>query len=278
MAFQEEEATEAKGRQGERRDRYAAVAGERLRETADCQFSLLPYEELVRTARGWYDACADAMLRGNYSPIDKWVREHAKVASEQGFELDDLLQLLRLCRTVAIEKEGWNEDYFADVDAVVDEGLAALRSKVAWEIPDGLNYLTGKGAADRERERLALASQATEGQAGDAAEPHGERRIHRRNKLHLPIRVKGLLDWGMVEEVTRTDNVAKGGVYFISQKPYIKGAKLQVMYPYWDSPGAINPEYPAEVVRIDKREEGLGVAVKFLVSLGKEAAPASATA
>ena len=57
----------------------------------------------------------------------------------------------------------------------------------------------------------------------------------------------------------------------MSDKPYFKGAHLQVMYPYWSTPGAINHEYPAEVVRLDAREgKARGVAVQFKVSLGSQ--------
>jgi hypothetical protein len=264
----EAETTKAKSRQDERRQVYAAAAGERLRGAENCQFSLLPYEELVRVASTWYDAAAEAMLRGNYSAIDDLIRAQTRVAAEQGFELDDLLELLRLCRRVAIEKDGWNEDQFTDVDAVIDDALAALRGQVAWEIPAGLNYVTGQTAADREQaKRDREAAEA----AAQAAQPRGERRVHGRNKLRMPIRIRGVLGEGPVDEVTRTENVAKGGVYFLSDKPYFKGAALQVVYPYWTTPGAVNKEYPAEVVRLDEKEgKPRGIAVRFKVSLGSQ--------
>lgn len=269
MAFQEEqETTKAQARQTERRDRYAAAAGERLRGAAECQFSLLPYDELVRVAGTWYEACAEAMLRGNYASIDQLIREQTRVAAEEGFELDDLMQLLRLCRQVAIEKDGWAEDQFSDVDAVIDDALGALRGRVAWDIPEGLNYLTGLSKADRDR---ALHEKEQREAARKAAEPRGERRTHGRNKLRLPIRVRGVLESGPVDEITRTDNVAKGGLYFLSDQPYFKGVSLQVMYPYWSTPGAINHEYRAQVVRLDEREKRKGVAIKFLESLGAKA-------
>ncbi|MFQ5777398.1 MAG: PilZ domain-containing protein [Terriglobia bacterium] len=248
--------------QDERQDRYAAAAAERLRAASDCQFSLLPHQELARTAAGWYEACAQGMLRSNFAPIDDWVGEHARLAADQGFELTDLLALLRLCRQTAIEKEGWNEDVFADVDAVIDEALARLRGQVSWAIPEGLNYLTGKSHADREKEKE---------EAAVPAETGGERRTHRRNKLRLPIRLRGLLSTGPLEETTRTENVAKGGLYFTSRNPYFLGQRLQVIYPYWDNPGAINDEYPAEVVRVaELSEKRKGVALKFLASLGRK--------
>jgi hypothetical protein len=280
MPFQEEEATEASSRQVSARDRYAAVAGERLRAAEDCQFSLLPYEELTRTAGGWYDAAAEAMLRGNYSKLDKWIKEHTKIASDQGFELTDLLQLLRICRQVAIEKEGWQDDHLVDVDAVTDESIAALRKQVAWEIPEGLNYVTGKTKAQMKSEEearkaaAAAAASAPRPASAPAApapeEPHGERRKTVRSRIRMPILVRANLGGWMKDEATKTENIARGGVYFITDQPYTLGMNMRIIYPYSDAPGALNVEYPAEVVRLDDVNGKKGVAVKFLVTLGKK--------
>jgi hypothetical protein len=136
-------------REGWRRERYSTAAAEQLREAKECQFSFLPFEELAHLAGFWYEACAEAMVRGNYSALDRWIRTQAQMASEQGFELVSLLELLRVCRRVAIEKEGWNSEQFHEVDTVINECLAALRSQVSWKIPEGLDYITGKGASKR---------------------------------------------------------------------------------------------------------------------------------
>lgn len=262
----EEETSKAKAREHERRQIYAAAAGERLRAAHHCGFSLLPYEELARVASTWYAAAAEAMLRGNYAPIGNLVCDEARVASEHGFELEDVLELLRVCRRTAVEKDGWNEDELTNIDAVIDDALAVLRGTVEWKIPEGLNYLAGETAASREGARQPRDAAET---AVKAAQPRSERRGHTRTKLRLPIRVRGVLGGKPVDEITRTENVAKGGVYFVSTKPYYEGAQLQVMYPYWTTPGAIHHEYPAEVVRVDEKEaKAKGVAVKFTVSLG----------
>lgn len=275
MPFEEEQATEGLSKQQSARDRYAAVAGERLRAAEDCQFSLLPYEELTRTAAGWYDAAAEGMLRGNFSKLDKWIKEHTKIASDQGFELDDLLQLLRICRQVAIEKEGWQDDHLVDIDAIIDESIAALRQQVAWEIPEGLNYVTGKTKAQLAAEKAALAAGPAQGAAALAAAaaaegPRGERRKTLRSKIRMPILVRANLGGWMQDEVTKTENIARGGVYFITEKPYTMGMSMRIIYPYSDAPGAMNVEYPAEVVRLDQINGKKGVAVKFLVTLGKK--------
>ena len=256
------EETNGEAKQNPARDRYAGVAGQQLREATECRFSFLPYTALVQISGSWYDAAADAMLRGNYGPVEDWVRDQAKIAASQGFELEDLLQLMKLCRQIAIEREGWVEDQMEAIDEIIDEALAAMSGQVKWVIPEGLQYVTGKSAADRAAEKdVPMPTEPGK------EEPVGERRVHKRAYLKLPIRVRG---WAgeQVEEVVKTDNVARGGVCFLSEKDYAVGLKIQVIYPYWGD-AAGNKEYPAEVVRVTDHEEGKAVAIKFLVSLGK---------
>jgi len=259
-SFFEDASSDSVARGKAQRDHYAEAAAERLHGASDCQFCLLPYQELARAAGIWFEAASEAMMRANYGPLDEMIRDQVRVAAEQGFELDDILQLLRILREVAIKEEGWNPDQLAELDDVIDEALQALRGKVAWTIPDGLKYLTGESRDQRE---LAAAQKEA-----------SERRKNTRNKLHLPIRVKTYLPIGAVDEITRTDNVARGGLYFLSKNAYYKDVRLHIMYPYWDTPGAINPEYPAEVVRIDGEENDIrGIAVRFLVNLGRKKSP-----
>jgi hypothetical protein len=251
-----EDSTRPVVREGWRRERYATAAAEQIRDAKECQFSFLPFDELARVASFWYEAAADGMLRGNYAGVDRWIRSQARVAAEQGFELPSLLQLLRICRQVAIEKEGWQSEQFAEVDAVINECLATLKTQVSWEIPEGLDYISGKG-----REAVAK----TEGE-------RGERRVHNRSALRMPIRVSGYHLGESLDEYTKTENVARGGLYFITQQNYARGIRVLVTYPYSRDPGAMNVDYPAEVVRVDELPEGKkGVAVRFLVSLGKKA-------
>lgn len=250
-----EDSTRPAVKEGWRRDRYAAAAAERVREAKECQFSFLPYDELARIASFWYDASSEAMLRGNYSGLDKWIRSQVQMASEQGFELPSLLHLLRICRQVAIDKEGWHSEQLHEVDSVINECLAALRSQVSWQIPEGLDYLTGKGKVEEVKKE----------------EERGERRVHNRSRLKMPIRVSGYHLGESLDEYNHTTNVARGGLYFVSTQNYAKGIRLLVTYPYSREPGAINVDYPAEVVRVDALPDyKKGVAVKFMVSLGKK--------
>ncbi|MGH9787634.1 MAG: PilZ domain-containing protein [Candidatus Acidiferrales bacterium] len=252
-----EDSTRPVVREGWRRERYATAAAEHIRDAKECQFSFLPFDELAHVATVWYESASEAMLRGNYAGMDKWIRTQARTAAEQGFELPSLLQLLRICRQVAIEKEGWQSEQFGEVDAVINECLAALRKvEVSWEIPEGLDYITGKGHVSEIK----------------AGAERGERRIHNRSHLKMPIRVSGYHLGESLDEYTKTENVARGGLYFISTQNYVRGIRLLVTYPFSREPGAINVDYPGEVIRLDELPEGKkGVAVKFLVSLGKKA-------
>jgi len=258
---QEEEQDRHAARRAQRRQHYAHAAAERLQLSEDTQFALLPFVELSRTAGLWFDAAHEALMRANYGPLDAFIHQEIEVGARQGFELDDMIMLLGLLRRTAIEEEGWNEDMLAEMDDVINEAFAGLRGQVNWEIPVGLNYLTGETAADRERLSAAAA----------AAGAGKEKRTHGRNKLHLPIRVRAFLPKGAVDEITRTENVARGGVYFRSELPYHKDVRLHVSYPFWDTPGAINPQYQAEVVRVDdlESETHRGIAVRFLETLGR---------
>jgi hypothetical protein len=87
----------------------------------------------------------------------------------------------------------------------------------------------------------------------------------------MPIRISGYHLGESLDEYNHTLNVARGGLYFISQQNYSRGIRVVVTYPYSREAGAINVDYPAEIVRVDALpEDKKGVAVKFLVSLGKK--------
>src|SRR5689334_12219297 len=121
MLFQDEEVSDAKQLQRERGKRFGMQAADRIRAAENCRFSLVPHEELSRLCGEWYEACAEAMLRGNYSPIDLWIRTQSRVAAGQGFAPEEVLELLLICRRCAIETEGWTEDVLSGLDEVMRE-------------------------------------------------------------------------------------------------------------------------------------------------------------
>jgi hypothetical protein len=264
MLLQNPEVTKAQTRhQQQRGERFAAGTAEAIGAAGQCLFSLLPYQERVRLAASWYDACTEAMLRGNFSPLDEWIRQQACLTAEENFEMEDLLQLLRICRRSAIEIDGWDEDIFSAVDDVINEGLVAIRAKVSWKIPDRLNYL---------KESQSVRAKRPGSNAHDplacAGGREGERRVSGRNKVALPIRVRRATEQSQSDETTRTQNVSLSGLYFRTQENYPIGSHLRITYPYWTGPGSINKEYAARVSRLDRLPDGSwGVAVEFLQGL-----------
>ena len=267
MRIQNNGATKAKNpRQRQRCERFAAGAADSIGTNANCLFSLLPYEERVRQTASWYDACTEAMLRGNYSLLDEWIRGQACLAETQHFELEDLLQLLRACRRSAIEIDGWDEDVFSAVDEVINEGLRAIRGKVSWTISENLDYLK-----QSEGESVLPANGNAPKPSVEMETRDGERREFGRNRLALPIRVLCTAGKDVREEITRTHNVSMTGIYFRTQSTYKIGTVLKVVYPYWTDPGSINKEYSARVTRIDGLPgEFWGIAVEFLRNLRKK--------
>jgi hypothetical protein len=272
MLLEEDKHTEAGDSQKRRARVFGAKAAKRIRVCRDCQFSLLPPEELSRLATGWYEAAAEATLNGDFSPISEWVRRQARTSAEQNFELADTLELFRLCRTAAIEQEKWDQDLFSVVDDVINETLQSIRSEVSWEIPRKLNYLStvaseeGSPASQVEAPRPATIVDAVVSQTKEPYEPWSfgqstNRRDFARNRLRLPIRVTS--SSRNIREVMLTENISRGGLYFLTRdSSYHLKMQLRVTYPYWTDPGAINKEYAAEVVRIDRRTDGWsGIAI-----------------
>ena len=236
--------------------RYSVEAGRQLREEEDCRYSFLPYQALVLISSAWFEACEEGMLRGNYGPIEDWLRATASIAASQGYELEDMLRMMRICRRVAIEKEGWVPAQLEALDEVIDETLQLINSEVSWDIPEGLKYLQ-VGKPDEEVEEIV----EPEPKVG-----HGERRLHKRAYLKLPVRVRGWIT-DLVVEVTTTDNVARGGLCFETLKDYPLGQTVRIIYPYREDSTEVDQEMPAKIVRIDKRDYVNLVAVKFLVDL-----------
>ena len=246
MRFEELEVTGAQRLQEQRCQGFAFRTANRIRASENCLFALLPCEELARLAAGWYEACSQAMLRGNFAAIEQWIRCQSARAAAEGFGLEDVLELLRLCRNSAFETEQWNQDIFLQVEEVINE---VIRATTGWSTQ--LNE-PEKAVLSVETDRVS-----------------DERRNFGRNHLQFPIRVRCVVGQWRAEEITVTKNISRGGLYFVTGGYYQTGQVLEISYPYWTDPGAINPEYSAKVVRLDRlSNKTCGVAVQFLESLG----------
>jgi hypothetical protein len=100
-----------------------------------------------------------------------------------------------------------------------------------------------------------------------------EKRGKGRLKLGSSIRVRPSVPGSKsVSEVLKTLNVSRNGLYFGTISDfYHKGMRLFVTYPYSSTPGALNRDYVAEVVRVDQLPNGhYGVAIRLLTTLHLE--------
>ena len=258
---QVEEVTDAQLLQKVRGKKFAYQAAERIRETENCLFSLLPHAELSRLAEEWYEACAQAMLRGNYAPIDMWIRSQSRLAATQGFAPEDLLELLHACRRSAIEIESWSEDIISVVDEVMEEVL----------LTPMLGNIPGKIAVDPETTTDATGEVDVSVPVPDAEKWTSDRRRFTRNRLRFPIRITRCGPTGLTEEFTFTKSVSRGGLYFLARGKYETGQPVRVTFPYWNVHDRIDSEYPAKVIRLDEQlDKTSGVGIDFVESLGRK--------
>jgi hypothetical protein len=261
VRFQEEEVTDAQLLQKERGKKFANQAAERIRLTENCLFSLLPHAELSRLAEEWYEACAQAMLRGNYASIDQWIRSQSRLAATQGFAPEELLELLNACRRSAMEIEKWNEDIFSAVDDVMEEVFSSIHGNIPWKI--GVTLETKTDPA----EEIGAGALAP-----DAEKWTSDRRRFTRNRLRFPIRVRKLGSAGQSEELSFTESISRGGLYFSAQGKYETGELVKITFPFWNVHDCIDVEYAAKVIRLDEQpDKSWGVGIDFAESLGRKA-------
>ena len=102
-------------------------------------------------------------------------------------------------------------------------------------------------------------------------------RLEKRGKARLrvghSIRVRPSVPGSkVVSEVSKTLNISRNGLYFGTiHDYYFRGMRLFVTYPYSSTPGALNRDYVAEVVRVDQLPNGhYGVAIRLLNALHLE--------
>jgi hypothetical protein len=257
------EVTEAKQRQKQRGVAFAAQAAVRIRASEGCQFTLLPENEIMKMIAAWYESCAQAMLTGNYALLGEWIREQANLATKNNFAFADLVELLRLCRSAAMEIERWDEDVFSPVEEVIGEELQILRNKFA-----RVNSPRRDDAPGPPESSASVAYTAELRESG----PANERRLARRVRLQLPVRAQGGTTGHPMDVLTVTECVSQAGLYFLARGTFSAGRTLRVTYPHWEGPGAINQEYAAQIVRVDLLPNGAqGVAIKFLEGLAPTA-------
>jgi len=122
-------------------------------------------------------------------------------------------------------------------------------------------------------ERLSTSETASSTAATSSARP--DRRQSRRAGLSLQVRLRAAdFNDGNFEEVRTTVNVSRKALYFFTQLDrYYKGMRIRVTFPYNPKPGVADLEQDGEVVRVDRRQDGYGVAVALSSANSSSSAP-----
>src|SRR5271156_6573777 len=100
--------------------------------------------------------------------------------------------------------------------------------------------------------------------------PVTDNRVSRRAKIARPVRVRPSEPRDdHFDDQPISVNVSKSGIYFVTrQKSYYPGMRVFVTFPYSSPHDPMNCEYVAQVVRVEKLENGkTGVAVHLQMSM-----------
>jgi hypothetical protein len=101
-----------------------------------------------------------------------------------------------------------------------------------------------------------------------------DNRVSRRAKIARPVRVRPSEPRDdHFEDIPVSVNASKSGIYFTSRlKSYYPGMRVFVTFPYSSPHDPMNCEYVAQVVRVEKLENGkTGVAVHLKMSMNYNA-------
>lgn len=147
---------------------------------------------------------------------------------------DDSAALLECltCHAVALRKVS-----LVEVDVLSTSGIVSKPC-------ENCNGLSRWGYAEKQ-----LAMDGCAGEAGTPAEPHGagkesNQRRHRRVSLQLPVLIR---DYNGGVEITRSENVSKGGFCFTSEKDFQIGEGIMAACPYSGAEKSL--EVRARIVR-----------------------------
>lgn len=138
----------------------------------------------------------------------------------------------RECHAVALRHVSLVQVEVLSTSGVLLESCETCRKKTPWGYAE---KQVAMGAPPGEADMMAEARQAVQGM--------GQRR-HRRIALRLPILVR---DYSGGIEITKSENVSKGGFCFVSEKNYHVGEGLMVACPYSTSEQSI--EVRAKIAR-----------------------------
>jgi hypothetical protein len=166
------------------------------------------------------------------SPTDNiWGIQFPPLAEGQSAESTALLECRR-CHAVALMPLSLVEVEVLETSGILSKPCQSCGATSPWgfaEKPLAMSAPPGEEAMLAE---------------GQAAARGVDQRRHRRVTLQLPVRIR---DYYGAVEITKSENVSKGGFCFTSEKNYLLGQGIMAVCPY--NPAASNIEIRARIVR-----------------------------
>jgi hypothetical protein len=169
-----------------------------------------------------------------------WGIQFPPATGPEGTESKALLEC-RTCHSVALMRLSLVEVEVLETSGILSKPCVNCEEATPW------GYAERKVAMDGPPGEAAMLAEA---QARVRVAARGaEKRRHRRVSLQLPILIR---DYYGGAEITKSENISKGGFCFVSEKEYHVGGGVMVVCPY--DPSGHNIEMRARVVRRRKVE------------------------
>ncbi len=165
-----------------------------------------------------------------------WGIQFPPASEGEGAESKALLECRR-CHAVALMHLSLVEVEVLETSGLITQPCAACELATPW------GYAEKQVAMAGPREEATMVAEAA-AEARAAGRGGIEQRKHRRVALQLPVLVR---DYYGGSEITKTENVSKGGFCFVTEKDFHIGEGILVICPY--NPSAQNIEVRARVVR-----------------------------
>jgi hypothetical protein len=188
-----------------------------------------PIAPITHQGGEWGVECLDAKE-------NIWGIQFPPASEEEGAESKALLECRR-CHAVALMRLSLVEVEVLETSGLLTRPCTGCELATPWGYAEKLVAMAGP------LEEAAMVAEAA-AEARAAGRGGIEQRKHRRVSLQLPLLVR---DYYGGVEITKTENVSKGGFCFVTEKDYHIGEGVLVMCPY--NPSAQNIEVRARVVR-----------------------------
>jgi hypothetical protein len=140
----------------------------------------------------------------------------------------------RVCRDVALMRLSLVEVEVLETSGLLSRTCMACKEVTPWGYAEKVAGLEPRPGEVR----------AAPSEVGAPAVRGAEQRRHRRLPLQLPVLIR---DYYGGIEITKSENVSKGGFCFVSEKDYALGGGVLVVCPY--NPAGQNIEVRAKIVR-----------------------------